>query len=252
MKFKESYLLPFVTKKVIITIELVVLLITSIITGYILVSNALNNNNLNENKNNIYVQIICNKTTGKTPLEIEFNFITNLENNEKLNYQWDFGDGIISTEKIPIHTFLEPGKYQTELTITDFHGNQVSDSIIINVEEPDPPEAKIDVSTITGLKPLLVYFYANKGNDYGIDSYLWRFGPKYKIIVSESKYRHSRFFRYFIYHLRNREYISNERNPAMVFLQEGNYWAELTITTEKGIIDTDKIWIHVYRSSTND
>ena len=32
-------------------------------------------------------------------------------------YKWDFGDGFISSEKAPTHTFMEPGAYKVELTV---------------------------------------------------------------------------------------------------------------------------------------
>ncbi len=239
-----------ITQKRIIAFELILLLLTSIVTGQILISNYQNGNDQNKNNQKFYVQILSDKADGIAPLEIEFKVNTNLNYDEIIIYQWNFGDGESSSEKNPKHTFEKPGSYQIQLKIVYSNGNYYTNNITIDVEEASPPNAKIDLSTITGIKPLLVYFYGNKDNDYGIVSYQWKFGPKYKIIVPESKYRHSRFFRYIIYHYRNRQYSSNERNPAMVFLNSGSYWAELTITSEKGHKDTDKVWIHVYTSDT--
>ncbi|UCD13836.1 MAG: PKD domain-containing protein [Thermoplasmatales archaeon] len=242
----------FVTRKKIIAIELIILLIISVVTGNILLSNIQLGNNQGEKRQEIDVQILCDRTNGKAPLEIEFSVNTNLKNKETLNYQWDFGDGTTSSEINPNHIFQKPGTYLTKLTITDANGNYGTDAITINVEETPPPKARIDVSTITGISPLLIYFYGNKDSEDGNISYSWEFGPKWRIIVPESKYRHSRFFRYLLYHYRNREYFSNERNPAMVFIQSGTYWAELTITGVQGHKDTDKVWIHVYTSGSND
>ena len=38
------------------------------------------------------------------------------------NYQWDFGDGNISTEANPVHTFKDPGVYYINLKVTDDKG----------------------------------------------------------------------------------------------------------------------------------
>lgn len=244
--------MQYITRKRIIAIELILLILTSIVTGQILWSNYQNSNNQNNKNQVFYVQILNDNKDGKVPLEVNFEVKTNLNTNEIIIYQWDFGDGESSSEKNPKHTFEKPGSFQIELRTIDTDGNYYTDNITINVEETSSPEAQIDLSTISGIRPLLVNFYGNIDNDYGIVTYQWEFGPKYKIIVPESKYRHSRFFRYIIYHYRNREYYSDERNPKMVFLRAGTYWAELTITTEKGIKDTDKVWIHVYTPDTYD
>jgi PKD repeat protein len=38
------------------------------------------------------------------------------------SYYWDFGDGVISEEKIPVHQFAKPGTYLVELIVNkDLH-----------------------------------------------------------------------------------------------------------------------------------
>jgi len=56
---------------------------------------------------------------------------------DDLNYHWKFGDGAISAESNPAHTYDEPGSYTVVLTVTDPIG--CTDSLVqeqfINVEE---------------------------------------------------------------------------------------------------------------------
>jgi hypothetical protein len=111
---------------------------------------------------------------------------------------------------------------------------------------PSPLTAHISASTITGIAPLVVHLNGNYENTKNITSYRWDFGPKFTLIVPESKYRDSLLLPYLFYHIRNRQYYSSEQNPVMVFLQPGHYWARLTITDTNGNTASDIVWITVY------
>ena len=244
----------FVTKIRIIVVELIILMIVSCFTGYVLLRNfdLLPENGQTVGGQEIDLYIDSDLTRGEAPLEIEFFADTNIEHIKTTSYHWDFGDGTSSFDRNPKHIFQNSGIYHTTLTVTDPKGNNKTDTITIQVEELPPPQANIDVSTITGIRPLLVHFDGNKDNDERIVSYSWDFGPKFKIIVPESKYRHSLFFRFLIYHYLNSAYSSIKQDPTMVFIQSGDYWATLTITDNQGHTDTDTVWIHVYTIDTYD
>lgn len=243
-----------ITRKRIIAVELILLLIVSSITGYILLRNfnLLPENGQVDEYQEIDIQIDSDMTQGEVPLEIEFFTNTNIGHIKTTSYDWDFGDGALSSDRNPTHIFQQPGTYHTTLTITDSKGNNKTDTITIQVEESIPPEAHIDVSTITGVRPLLVHFDGNKDNDERIVSYRWDFGPKFRSIVPESTYRHSLFFRFLLYHYLNSKYSSIKQDPSMVFIQSGEYWVSLTITDDQGQTDTDTVWIHVYNVDTYD
>ena len=53
---------------------------------------------------------------------VQFNNLTTFVDNDYLKYEWDFGDGIISTEKNPIHRFITNGKHNVNLTV----GSEIS------------------------------------------------------------------------------------------------------------------------------
>ena len=41
------------------------------------------------------------------------------------------------------------------------------------------------------------------------------------------------------------EYNSTERDPVMIFMSPGNYWAKLTVSDAQGNTATDIVWITV-------
>lgn len=76
------------------------------------------------------VRIKSNVKKGKAPLYVEFNTI-----GKAVSYLWDFGDGNISSEETPYHTFKEPGRYKVSLTVIDEDANQKTITEYIEVEK---------------------------------------------------------------------------------------------------------------------
>jgi PKD repeat protein len=85
------------------------------------------------------VEIISSDTEGVAPATFEFE--ANVTGGtEPYTYSWDFGDGSveIDSDETVEHTFDIAGTYNVDLTVIDSTGRTVSDSILINVEEPPP------------------------------------------------------------------------------------------------------------------
>ena len=55
-------------------------------------------------------------TKGLPPLNVQFE---NLSSGNILNYEWDFGDSVKSTEQNPNHTYISKGYYHVSLKVTD-------------------------------------------------------------------------------------------------------------------------------------
>jgi len=106
-------------------------------------------------------------TSGCPPLQVPFR-------NNSLNavtYRWDFDDGGYSTEKDPIHTFLQSGTYHVKLVASNVTGK---DSTEMEITVFDLPEVMFDPSiTETENRLELITFTNNTVNG---SSYLWNFG----------------------------------------------------------------------------
>ena len=55
--------------------------------------------------------------------ELVFTFTNETSGTTPLDYVWDFGDGITSTEGSPVHAYAIPGEYSVSLTASDLCGS---------------------------------------------------------------------------------------------------------------------------------
>ncbi len=72
-------------------------------------------------------------TRGNTPLQISFTGSGSTDDIGVTGYLWDFGDGGTSTEADPVHTFTDPGSFDTRLTVYDAEGLEDSQTVSIAV-----------------------------------------------------------------------------------------------------------------------
>ncbi|CAM2009850.1 PQQ-dependent sugar dehydrogenase [Acanthopleuribacter pedis] len=56
--------------------------------------------------------------TGTTPLTVQFTDQSTVDSGSIVAWRWDFGDGTISTQQDPQHTYTEPGRYTVSLQVT--------------------------------------------------------------------------------------------------------------------------------------
>ena len=88
-----------------------------------------------------------NQQYGASPLTVEFSAAASYDpSNLDLQYFWDFGDGTISEERNPTHTFSSstnfPTSYEVELTVTNSDGLSDVQSTIVSLNNT-PPIVKI-------------------------------------------------------------------------------------------------------------
>jgi len=79
-------------------------------------------------------------TSGVAPLTVQF---TDLSTGDYDTWQWDFGDGSLSTEQNPTHVFSTPGNFLVVLTVTGSGGS-------------DTAELTIQVNPFTLFLPLIL------------------------------------------------------------------------------------------------
>ncbi|MGV8130300.1 MAG: PKD domain-containing protein, partial [Methanolinea sp.] len=63
---------------------------------------------------------MTDRTFGQAPLSVHF---TDRSVNSPTSWSWDFGDGVISIEKNPTHTYTTPGTYFAKLTVANAGGS---------------------------------------------------------------------------------------------------------------------------------
>jgi PKD repeat protein len=59
---------------------------------------------------------------GEAPLAVHFVNRSSDPDGEVVQYDWNFGDGEVSSERDPTHVFAAPGRYEVRLTVTDDRG----------------------------------------------------------------------------------------------------------------------------------
>jgi len=83
-------------------------------------------------------------TDGQPPLAVNFSSQGSYDpDGQAITYQWNFGNGVTSTQANPSYTYNSPGLYTAVLTATDTAGASSTDSVLIIVGNTAP------VATIT-------------------------------------------------------------------------------------------------------
>ena len=95
--------------------------------------------------------------------------------------EWDFGDGVQSTEKIVRHTFAKSGRYAVKLRITDHSGGRCAsteDGAMVMVNTPPVAVAGADRQVYYGGAHDAILFDATGSTDADGDglTYAWNFG----------------------------------------------------------------------------
>ncbi len=139
-------------------------------------------------------------TSGTAPLTVSF---TDLSTGDPGTWKWDFGDGSVSDEKHPEHTYNSPGEYTVTLTVENPFGmsTEVREKYIRVYEKPVPLKASFMGEPTSGKEPLTVQFTdLSVGNP---ETWMWNFGD---------------------------DQTSAEKNPVHVYTKAGVYTVFLTVT----------------------
>ena len=145
-------------------------------------------------------------TTGCAPLAISF---TDQSTGNPTAWQWDLGNGTVSTQQSPTTTYFNPGTYTVTLTVTNANGsNTVSKMNYITVNEK--PAVDFTVSDSAGCFPLRANFTdLSSAGSGSIVSWEWDFGDGS---------------------------TSTAQNPFHIFSTSGNYTVTLKVTNSGGCV----------------
>ena len=91
---------------------------------------------------------------GYAPLSVQF---ADLSQNAA-SWYWNFGDGAVSTEPNPVHTYSSAGSYTVTQTVSNADGANSKFVTIYVLERPIIPVADYSTSAISGYAPLSVQF----------------------------------------------------------------------------------------------
>jgi len=146
--------------------------------------------------------------SGNLPLAVTFQ---DMSTRNPTSWSWNFGDGGISVEQNPHHTYTRAGTYTVSLTVTNAFGRDTKTKSGY-ISTGTPPTADFTAVPTTGGVPLSVKFTdASKG---GPTSWSWNFGDGS---------------------------TSTDRNPTHVFTSAGTYTVALTATNPYGSDTATKV-----------
>ncbi|MBO6622493.1 MAG: carbohydrate-binding protein [Balneola sp.] len=93
-----------------------------------------------ENPNAPVASIVANRTSGKAPLNIDFEGSRSFDRNDlELTYYWNFADQGSSSKEDTTFTFNEVGEYWIQLSVTNTLGLSSEDSVLITVLNKGTP-----------------------------------------------------------------------------------------------------------------
>jgi YVTN family beta-propeller protein len=134
-------------------------------------------------------------TSGVEPLNVSF---TDQSIGSPTSWNWNFGDGNLSTDKNPVHTFNKTGLYSVTLSVNNANGsNALTKSSYIAVS--NSLATAFSAIPTSGSAPLSVNFTDNSAGSS--TSWKWTFGDGN---------------------------ISTEKNPIHVYNKKGEYTVSLT------------------------
>ncbi len=149
-----------------------------------------------------------NVTSGYIPLSVQFND----SSANVTEWNWDFGDGINSTEQNPIHNYSVAGNYTVNLTVSNGNGTNSKFAEITASVKPETslpavpvvPVANFSTNLTEGYAPLSIQFTDSSKNATG---WKWYFGDGTN---------------------------STEQNPVHTYNKTGKYTITLTANNAAG------------------
>lgn len=147
---------------------------------------------------------------------VQFNNISTVGSGNINSWQWNFGDGNVSSQQNPTHQFASSGTYNVSLVVATAGG--CTDSITKQVTIFSLPQAAFSGTTVCkGASTSFSDLSSVIGNN--ISGWSWDFGDGA---------------------------LSSQQNPEHTYVNAGNYNVILTVTSSNGCIDTVSSTVTVY------
>ncbi|MEM7365265.1 MAG: PKD domain-containing protein, partial [Pseudomonadota bacterium] len=150
---------------------------------------------------------VASFTAVESYLLVDLDATTSTDDGTIVSWDWDLGDGNTGTGELTSHTYLAPGTYTIQLTVTDDLGASSTESQSVTVIENPLPIAGFTFSTTD----LAATFTDTSTDDGTIALWSWDFGDGN---------------------------TSTDQNPVHVYAAGGNYSVSLTVTDNAGATNT--------------
>jgi PKD repeat protein len=149
---------------------------------------------------------VAHFTAVPTDLTVQFTNLSYDPDGEVISYLWDFGDGNISVNRSPVHTYAEAGTYTVTLTVADNYIATALETQDVTVQSPGNQSPVADFTTeITDLS--VAFTDASSDGDGYLASWLWDFGDGTS---------------------------SEDQSPSHTYAAGGAYDVTLTVTDDDG------------------
>lgn len=151
---------------------------------------------------------LCDVKSGCSPLAVRF---MPAQLSDSMIYSWDFGDGTISTEKKPTHTYTKPGNYNVLLMVKYFKSEAVISNLQQNlIQIYDNPIAQYTITNHDN-----IFNFTNQSTGY----------QKCQWLFPDS--------------------VANDETASKLFNVNGKYPVRLIVTNKTGCCDTLLKYIEV-------
>lgn len=118
-------------------------------------------------------------SSGVAPLTTTLTAINSRDaDGDALTYRWTVNNTQIGTTRDVTHTFSQHGTHLATVTVTDSHGASATASVVVTVQQQEPPTARMATSATNGPAPLTVTFDGSGSTDPNGEqlTYRWTFG----------------------------------------------------------------------------
>jgi len=115
-------------------------------------------------------------TTGCYPLKVNFTDQSNAQEGSIVKWEWDLGDGTISSLQHPSHIYSGPGNYNVILRVTNSAGCVITVSKAQYIKIKDGVKADYSFTGSTQCTPPSIIHFTNKSTGTGTLSWQWLFG----------------------------------------------------------------------------
>ncbi|BAV05598.1 gliding motility-associated C-terminal domain-containing protein [Filimonas lacunae] len=150
-------------------------------------------------------------TNGCIPMTVLFTDSSNSVSGAITSYIWDFGDGQISAQATPTHTYTESGSFDISLTVQNSYGCKQSLQKKGMVQVAGKVKAAYNYTYVNACQPPTRVQFTNTSTDTGALQYQWSFGDGA---------------------------TSTDASPEHIYDAAGDYMARLVAISTTGCTDT--------------